>query len=65
MSAFSLLHNRCLLCALLVAASGCGMVAQNRNAQGIRYYNKGQIAIAQTHIFGPNLLNEVRLGYAS
>jgi tetratricopeptide (TPR) repeat protein len=29
------------------AASGCGMVAQNRNADGIRYYNRGQLAVAQ------------------
>ncbi len=40
---------RCLLVATLLAgASGCGMVAQNRNAQGIRYYNRGQLAVAQT-----------------
>lgn len=40
---------RCLLLAMLLAcASGCGMIAQNRNAQGIRYYNRGQLAVAQT-----------------
>ena len=35
-------------------------------SDGSIFKNRGlQIAIAQTHIFGPNLLNEVRLGYAS
>jgi tetratricopeptide (TPR) repeat protein len=49
MAVFSSLLNRCLLGALLLAATaGCGMVAQNRNAQGIRYYNRGQLAVAQS-----------------
>lgn len=49
MAVFSSLLNRCLPCALLFAATaGCGMVAQNRNAQGIRYYNRGQLAVAQS-----------------
>ena len=43
------LLTRCLLIATILAgASGCGMVAQNRNAAGIRYYNRGQLAVAQS-----------------
>lgn len=36
------------LCLLLPALAGCRMIAQNRNAAGIRYYNKGQLAVAQS-----------------
>src|SRR3954468_3653575 len=36
-----------LLIATLLSAAGCGAVAQNRNAAGIRYFNRGQIAAAQ------------------
>ena len=44
----SLPQIRCLTLLLLATATGCGLVAQNRNAQGIRYYNRGQIAVAQS-----------------
>ncbi len=37
-----------LLTFCLPALAGCGMIAQNRNAAGIRYYNKGQLAVAQS-----------------
>ena len=45
---FRSLLVRCLPALLLAALSGCGMVAQNRNAQGIQYFNRGQMAIAQS-----------------
>jgi tetratricopeptide (TPR) repeat protein len=39
---------RFLVFALLtIAGSGCGLVAQNRNADGLRYFNRGQLAVAQ------------------
>ncbi len=45
---FSSLPFRLLMIALLTSAvSGCGMVAQNRNADGLRYFNRGQLAVAQ------------------
>jgi tetratricopeptide (TPR) repeat protein len=36
-----------LIALLLSAAAGCGMVAQNRNADGLRHFNRGQLAVAQ------------------
>lgn len=45
---FALTIRLLTLLLLLSALSGCGMIAQNRNAAGIRYYNRGQLAVAQT-----------------
>ena len=46
-----------LLTLCLPALIGCGMIAQNRNAAGIRYYNKGQLAVAQSKFEGAKRAN--------
>ena len=57
---YSLPVRSLLVGTFLVAASGCGMIAQNRNAAGIRYYNLGAVA----HLQGFQTRNNAQIGQA-